>query len=185
MLDKVVPQMTSRWLCLGAFLALYVLRVWLLRGWYIVTYGLGIYLLSLFIGFISPQVRVRRALAGVARACTGGALLISPAMAPPETISPPSAPTSPPPTLLPTLQKDPETDGPLLPINGGGDAEYRPFSRRVPEFQAWCVWVVHRRTSRIHRVGTCAQAPIPSHPELSPPSPPGTRLCARRRWPLS
>lgn len=64
MLDKVVPQMTSRWLCLGAFLALYVLRVWLLRGWYIVTYGLGIYLLSLFIGFISPQVRVRRALAG-------------------------------------------------------------------------------------------------------------------------
>ena len=56
MLDKTVPHIAARWLGLGALLSLYVLRVWMLRGWYIVTYGLGIYLLSLFIGFISPQV---------------------------------------------------------------------------------------------------------------------------------
>ena len=31
-------------------------KVWLLRGFYIVTYGLGIYNLNLLIGFISPQV---------------------------------------------------------------------------------------------------------------------------------
>lgn len=32
---------------------------------------------------------------------------------------------------------DPEGDGPLLPINTSGD-EYRPFNRKVPEFQFWC-----------------------------------------------
>ena len=36
-------------------LMLYSLRVWLLQGFYIVTYGLGIYLLNLFIGFLQPQ----------------------------------------------------------------------------------------------------------------------------------
>ena len=36
----------------------YMLRVWMLQGWYIVTYGLGIHILNLFIGFITPQVRV-------------------------------------------------------------------------------------------------------------------------------
>merc|ERR1712178_634822 len=36
--------------------ALYVVRVYLLNGWYIITYGLGIYLLNLLIGFLSPQI---------------------------------------------------------------------------------------------------------------------------------
>lgn len=38
-------------------LGIYALRVFLINGWYIVTYGLGIYLLNNFIGFLSPQVR--------------------------------------------------------------------------------------------------------------------------------
>ena len=59
LLDKTVPHVGPRWVGLAAALALYFLRVWMLRGWYIVTYGMGIYLLSLFIGFISPQVRAR------------------------------------------------------------------------------------------------------------------------------
>ena len=62
------------------------LRVYLVNGWYIVTYGLGIYLLNLFIGFLSPQI-------------------------------------------------DPETDGLLLPQKNA--EEFRPFSRRVPEFKFW------------------------------------------------
>lgn len=43
----------------GAFallVGIYMLRVYLLNGWYIITYGLGIYLLNNFIGFLSPQV---------------------------------------------------------------------------------------------------------------------------------
>ena len=38
-----------------ALLALYGLRVMWLQGWHIVTYALGIYLLNLFIAFISPK----------------------------------------------------------------------------------------------------------------------------------
>ena len=67
-------------------IALYAIRVYLVNGWFIVTYGLGIFLLNNFIGFLSPQV-------------------------------------------------DPEGDGPLLPVSGDGD--FKPFSRRVPEFKFW------------------------------------------------
>jgi len=42
------------WVGLGVLLLLYALRVYLLSGFYIVTYGLGIFLLNLFIGFLSP-----------------------------------------------------------------------------------------------------------------------------------
>uniref|UniRef100_A0A0E9VC86 Protein RER1 n=1 Tax=Anguilla anguilla TaxID=7936 RepID=A0A0E9VC86_ANGAN len=34
----------------------YMIRVYLLQGWYIVTYALGIYHLNLFIAFLSPKV---------------------------------------------------------------------------------------------------------------------------------
>ena len=34
----------------------YLIRISFLHGWYIVTYGLGIYNLNLIIGFLSPQV---------------------------------------------------------------------------------------------------------------------------------
>jgi hypothetical protein len=55
-LDKTAPHPLARWLALGALVALYALRVWRLDGWFIVTYGLAIFVLNLFIGFISPQV---------------------------------------------------------------------------------------------------------------------------------
>ncbi|KAK0604395.1 hypothetical protein LWI29_015254 [Acer saccharum] len=56
LLDKLVPHILYRWLgCLGVLL-IYALRVYLVEGFYIVTYGLGIYLLNLLIGFLSPQI---------------------------------------------------------------------------------------------------------------------------------
>mmetsp|Transcript_1738 Transcript_1738/g.2718 ORF Transcript_1738/g.2718 Transcript_1738/m.2718 type:complete len:182 (+) Transcript_1738:78-623(+) len=54
-LDKSSPQITLRWSIMAAFTCMYVLRVYLINGWYIVTYGLGIYLLNQLIGFLSPQ----------------------------------------------------------------------------------------------------------------------------------
>jgi hypothetical protein len=36
-----------------------MLRIRALQGFYVVTYGLGIFLLNLFIGFITPQVSIR------------------------------------------------------------------------------------------------------------------------------
>lgn len=56
LLDKSTPHLVPRWIGWGALLLLYVLRVYLLAGFYIVTYGLGIYNLNLLIGFITPQV---------------------------------------------------------------------------------------------------------------------------------
>ena len=56
MLDKTAPHRLARWVALAILVSLYVLRVYLLSGFFIVTYGLGIYLLNLFIGLITPPV---------------------------------------------------------------------------------------------------------------------------------
>lgn len=55
-LDKSTPHASARWAAWGVLLLLYMLRVYFLAGFYIVTYGLGIYNLNLLLGFITPQV---------------------------------------------------------------------------------------------------------------------------------
>ncbi len=54
-LDRSVPYHYYRWGGSLAVALLYALRVWSIQGYYIVTYGLGIYLLNLLIGFLSPR----------------------------------------------------------------------------------------------------------------------------------
>lgn len=54
-MDKLSPQIALRWGIFSATFLIYFLRVYLVNGWYIVTYGLGIYLLNNLIGFLSPQ----------------------------------------------------------------------------------------------------------------------------------
>jgi len=44
----------ARWGGFACLLCLYTLRVYIAQGWYIITYGLAIYLLNLFLGFLSP-----------------------------------------------------------------------------------------------------------------------------------
>lgn len=85
-LDSSTVHIVPRWIGFVVALAIYALRVYLVNGWYIITYSLGIFLLNNFIGFLSPQI-------------------------------------------------DPESDGPLLPTTNDGD--FKPFSRRVPEFKFW------------------------------------------------
>lgn len=55
-LDASTPHIGYRWLGWGVVVLIYLLRVFLLRGFYIVTYGLGIYNLNLVLGFLSPQI---------------------------------------------------------------------------------------------------------------------------------
>jgi len=55
-LDKTVPYIAGRWMFTAAFYILYFVRVFLLKGWYIITYALAIYHLNLFIAFLSPKV---------------------------------------------------------------------------------------------------------------------------------
>ena len=85
-LDSSTVHIVPRWIGFVVALAIYALRVYLVNGWYIITYSLGIFLLNNFIGFLSPQV-------------------------------------------------DPESEGPLLPTTC--DDDFKPFSRRVPEFKFW------------------------------------------------
>jgi hypothetical protein len=55
-LDRSTPHATGRWVGTLAVAAIYALRVYMVHGFYIVSYGLGIYLLNLLIGFLSPMV---------------------------------------------------------------------------------------------------------------------------------
>lgn len=55
-LDKWTPYTKVRWAaCIGLIL-IFLLRVFICQGWYIVTYALGIYHLNLFIAFLTPKI---------------------------------------------------------------------------------------------------------------------------------
>lgn len=85
-LDKTVIWIKVRWTIFVLALIGYGIRVYFREGFYIVTYGLGIYFLNLFIGFLSPAI-------------------------------------------------DPDEGQATLPTSD--KEEYRPFSRKVPEFKFW------------------------------------------------
>ncbi|KAK6938641.1 Retrieval of early ER protein Rer1 [Dillenia turbinata] len=56
LLDKSTPHVLRRWISFSTIAFVYALRVYLIQGFYIITYGLGIYILQLLIAFLSPQV---------------------------------------------------------------------------------------------------------------------------------
>ncbi|XP_053992333.1 uncharacterized protein LOC128883715 [Hylaeus volcanicus] len=55
-LDRTTLYPKSRWLALLILMGLFSLRIYTYQGFYIVTYALAIYLLNLFLGFITPRV---------------------------------------------------------------------------------------------------------------------------------
>lgn len=91
-LDKSTIHITPRWIGFTVLLALFFLRVYLLQGYFIVAYGLGIFLLNNFIAFLSP-------------------------LEDPSSLH--------------------DTDGPSLPMSAKEGKEFRPFTRRLPEFKFW------------------------------------------------
>lgn len=56
LLDKSTPHVLGRWIAFSAVAFIYVVRAYVVQGFYIVSYGLGIYILNLLIAFLSPQV---------------------------------------------------------------------------------------------------------------------------------
>lgn len=56
LLDDITPYLIGRWISAGVLTVAFLTRVFLLQGWYIVTYALGIYHLNLFIAFLSPKI---------------------------------------------------------------------------------------------------------------------------------
>ncbi|CAM8977630.1 unnamed protein product [Rhodiola kirilowii] len=55
-LYRLTPHVVHRWHGTLGAAAIYVLRVYFAQGFYVVSYGLGIYILNLLIGFLSPKV---------------------------------------------------------------------------------------------------------------------------------
>ncbi|KAF5751078.1 protein RER1A-like [Tripterygium wilfordii] len=55
-LDKSTPHSVYRWIGTFVVMAIYCLRVYYVQGFYIISYSLGIYILNLLIGFLSPLV---------------------------------------------------------------------------------------------------------------------------------
>merc|ERR1711920_1108689 len=49
------PRPTLRWVTWVIVCSLYGVRVYLVQGFYVITYGLCIFLLNLFIGFLTPR----------------------------------------------------------------------------------------------------------------------------------
>lgn len=56
LLDASTPHWKYRWAFSISLLFLFLLRVVIAQGWYIICYGLSIYYLNLFIGFLSPRI---------------------------------------------------------------------------------------------------------------------------------
>lgn len=54
-LDKTTIWIRTRWACTSFMLLIFMIRVIASQGWYISAYALGIHLLNLLIGFLTPQ----------------------------------------------------------------------------------------------------------------------------------
>lgn len=54
--DKTVPWPIARWFSAIILICVFMARVLVTQGWYIVTYALGIYHLNLFIAFLTPKI---------------------------------------------------------------------------------------------------------------------------------
>lgn len=54
-LDHSVPFAQRRWIGFGGLFFLFFLRIITSQGWYIICYALGIYLLNLFLAFLTPK----------------------------------------------------------------------------------------------------------------------------------
>lgn len=56
LLDKSTPHILYRWIFFATIAFIFAIRVFMVQGFYIITYALGIYIIQLLIAFLSPQV---------------------------------------------------------------------------------------------------------------------------------
>ncbi|KAJ1928809.1 hypothetical protein IWQ60_001712 [Tieghemiomyces parasiticus] len=54
-LDSTISYTAYRWVFTALSLVAFLTRILMTHGWYIVTYALGIYLLNLFLAFLTPK----------------------------------------------------------------------------------------------------------------------------------
>ncbi|KAI6046454.1 retrieval of early ER protein Rer1 [Pisolithus marmoratus] len=100
-LDRWTPHVLQRWFGTLGLLTIFMLRIVLSQGWYIVCYALAIYLLNLLLAFLQPKFD-------------------------------PSLQDD---LMADEIEEGTGDDGPTLPSQR--DDEFRPFVRRLPEWQFW------------------------------------------------
>lgn len=98
--NKTIPYVRARWGVVLLMIFIFLIRVITFGGFYVITYGLGIFLLNGFLAFLSP--RFDPDLEGLSNDAI--------------------------------LTEDQLAD---LPVSSGCQEEFRPFARRLPEFQFW------------------------------------------------
>ncbi|KAI0343681.1 retrieval of early ER protein Rer1 [Trametopsis cervina] len=100
LLDRITPFVLYRWLGTLGVLFVFMLRIVLSQGWYIVCYAHAIYLLNLLLAFLQPKFD---------------------------------------PSLQEDLMADEIEEGgeEMSPLPSQRDDEFRPFVRRLPEWQFW------------------------------------------------
>jgi len=101
LLDRWTPHTLNRWLATGGLLLVFLLRIVLSQGWYIVCYAHAIYILNLLLAFLQPKFD---------------------------------------PSLQEDLLADDAEEGggeTMSPLPSARDDEFRPFVRRLPEWQFW------------------------------------------------
>ncbi|EST06900.1 Retrieval of early ER protein Rer1 [Kalmanozyma brasiliensis GHG001] len=123
-LDGTTPYPLQRWGATAGLLFLFMLRIVLSQGWYIVCYALFIYLLNLFLAFLTPKFDPSYEQDLAEQDVEEGE---------------PGLPTS-----ASAAAKGPSGGGGLMSGVFGGslngqstDDEFRPFIRRLPEFKFW------------------------------------------------
>jgi len=55
-LDRWTPHTMSRWIFTVVLVIVFLLRIVMKQGWYIVTYALAIYHLNLLLAFLTPKI---------------------------------------------------------------------------------------------------------------------------------
>lgn len=107
--------MAPRWLAFALLALLFCLRILTYQGFYVVAYAWAIYLLNIFLLFLSPK--------------------FTPSEPDPSGLGN---------TADLGDESDGLFDSPSLPTTGGSskDDEFRPFIRRLPEFKFWynAIW---------------------------------------------
>ncbi|KAH8828242.1 retrieval of early ER protein Rer1 [Flagelloscypha sp. PMI_526] len=101
-LDRWTPYTVQRWCATGGIFLLFMLRILLAQGWYIVCYAHAIYLLNLFLAFLQPRFDPSLQEDILADEIEGGG-----------------------------------DDNNVSPLPSSKDDEFRPFVRRLPEWQFW------------------------------------------------
>ena len=54
-LDTLTPFWLQRWIVTAVLIVLFMVRILIVQGWYVVAYALGVYLLNLFLAFLTPK----------------------------------------------------------------------------------------------------------------------------------